>query len=402
MQPSNLKPEDFAKYPPEARRLVIAHLETIRQLPISFLPNLLREAIDYDFKFPAERSEIERQLKVISTLPSAEREDWFRGFAQLALTPALESMDWVNHPARFAEQESAHLWTTHQQDAFSETATGYGARMQAASPIVEPPVKRLGIAIIGQGVTSYDAPLFGNLRAHGTYFSKLKSDHGLRFLLAAVVERARAHPVPYGHWYVDGGEAAESSPLITCVSYKNLEHPRAALLRNMQGEIQRPGMGPEQLRTDLAAMNPTDLGMDKAGDPVLDRFQLKVLTEGSGTQIFSTTFAQWSAREALRRAQPLTLLVRFAPRQRMRPMNELLSDSRTTPELDFVGSLVDADMGAYYHWINQQRLPGASQSVFIAWFEDHEQAVVVSPSLPHGVESVSEIGMEKLLELALS
>jgi hypothetical protein len=402
MQPSNLKPEDFAKYPPQARRLIIAHLEAIRQLPLSFLPNLLREAIDYDFKFPAERSEIERQLEAISSLPGAAREDWFRGFAQINLTPGLEKMDWVNQPARFAEQESSHLWTTHQQDAFTNAALDYGERLSARAPLSEPAVKRLGIAIIGQGVISYDAPLFRNLRAHGTYFSKLKPERGLQLLLAAVGERAKAHAAPYGHWYVDGGEAAEASPLVTCVSYKNLERARAALLKTMQAEIQRPGMGPEQLRTDLAAMNPSDLGMDNAGDPVLDRFQLKVLTEGSGTQIFSTTFAQWSAREALRRAQPLTLLVRFTPRQRLRPMNELLSDSHAVPELDFIGSLVDADMGAYYHWINQQRLPGASQSVFLAWFEDHQQAVVVSPALPRGVESASEIGLDRLLELALS
>src|SRR5206468_695715 len=79
---------------------------------------------------------------------------------------------------------------------------------------------------------------------------------------------------------------------------------------------------------------------------VLDRFQVKLLTEGSGTQIFSTTFAQWTAREALRRAQPLTLLVRFAPRQRQKPMNEMLSASREVADLDPLGSLIDADMGA--------------------------------------------------------
>jgi hypothetical protein len=402
MQPSDLKPELFANYPPEARTLVCAHLEVIRQLPLSFLPNLLREAIDYDFKFPAERSAIEKELATISSLSSAEREDWFRGFAHITLSPSLERVDWVNQPARFGEQESAHLWSTHQQDTFRETATAYGARLSAAVPPAEPPVKRLGIAIIGQGVGSYDEPLFRNLRAHGTCFSKLKAEHGLQLLLAAVGERAQAHTAPYGHWYVDGGEAAEHSPLFTCLSYKALDGARAALLRNMQGEIRRPGMGPEELRTHLAEIKPSDLGMDKTGDPVLDRFQLKILTEGSGTQIFSTTFVQWSAREALRRAQPLTLLVRFAPRQSIRPMNDLLSDSQATPELDFAGSLVDADMGAYYHWINQQRLPGASQSVFLAWFEDHQQAIVVSPSLPRGVESESSIDLGKLLELALS
>jgi hypothetical protein len=402
MQPSHLKPEDFAKYPPQARELMVAHLDAIRQLPLSFLPNLLREAIDYDFKFPAERFAIDRELAVISSLPPAERDDWFHDFAKITLSSALESVDWLNQPARFAEQESAYLWTTHQQDAFTKAALAYGERLLAGAPLSEPPVPRLGIAVIGQGVTAYDAHLFRDLRAHGTYFNNLNPENGLQLLIAAVGARAKAHPMPYGHWYVDGGEATEYSPLLTCLPYAALDGVRAALLKNMQAEIRRPGMGPEELRTHLAAMKPSDLGMDKAGDPVLDRFQLKVLTEGSGTQIFSTTFAQWAAREALRRAQPLTLLVRFAPRQRQRPMNEMLSNSNAKPELDFIGSLVDADMGAYYHWINQQRLPGASKSIFLAWFENHQQAVVVSPALPHGVESTSAVNLGKLLDLALS
>ena len=402
MQPSQLKPESFSKYPPEARKLMVAHLGAIRQLPLSFLPNLLHEAIDYDYKFPAEKSAIDRELKVISSLTPAERDDWFRDFAQIPLSSSLEHVDWVNQPARFGEQESAYLWSTHRQDAFTKAAIAYGARLQAAVPPGKPPVTRLGIAIVGQGVTAYDAPLFRDLRKHGTWFGNLNPENGFQLLLAAVEARAKAHPLPYGHWYVDGGSAAEHSPRLTCVSYKALDRARAALLKNMQEEIRRPGMGPEELRTHLAELKPADLGMGEAGDPVLDRFQVKVLTEGSGTQIFSTTFAQWSAREALRRAQPLTLLVRFAPRQRQRPMSELLSDFKLNPELDPVGSLVDADMAAYYHWINQQRLSGASQSVFLAWFEDHRQAVVVSPGMPRGVESSSAINLGELLNLALS
>lgn len=401
MQPSNLKAEDFSKYPPQARKLAIAHLDVMRQLPLSFLPNLLREVIDYDYKFPAEREAIERELGVIGSLSQSQRDDWFHAFGQITLSAALEGVDWVNEPSRFGEQESAYLWSTHQQDAFTKAALDYGARVAAAAPAGLPAVPRLGIAIVGQGVSSYDGPLFRNLREHGTYFSKLVPENGLRLLLDAAGERAKAHPVPYGHWYVDGGEAAAHSPLLTCVSYEALGSARSALLKNMQAETRRPGMGPEGLRTHLAELEPSDLGMDKAGDPVLARFQLKVLTEGSGTQIFSTTFAQWATREALWRAQPLTLLVRFAPRQRQRPMSELLSDSSARPELDFMGSLIDADMGAYYHWINQQRLTGVSQSVFLAWFEGHQQAIVVSPSLPRGVESTSAVGLGKLLKIAL-
>jgi len=141
--------------------------------------------------------------------------------------------------------------------------------------------------------------------------------------------------------------------------------------------------------------------MDKAGDAVLNRFQVRLLTEGSGTQIFSTTFAQWTAREALRRAQPLTLLVRFGPRQRQRSMNELLSNSNTNLDFDLSGSLLDAEMGAYYNWINQQRLPGSEQSSFIVWFEGHGKALAIGPSLAKGTASNSVADLNEVLSWAI-
>jgi hypothetical protein len=161
-------------------------------------------------------------------------------------------------------------------------------------------------------------------------------------------------------------------------------------------------MGPEELRTHLARMTPSDLSVSNTGTAVLERFKLKIFTEGSGTQIFSTTFAQWATREALRRAEPLTLLVRFAPRQRQRPMNELLSSAGGDPELDPVGSLVDADMASYYHWINQQRLQGYNRSSFLVWFEGHSQALVIAPTLPRGTQSRSTLDLAQLVALAVS
>ncbi len=68
-------------------------------------------------------------------------------------------------------------------------------------------------------------------------------DNGLQLLLNGVAARAKAYPVAYGHWYIDGGQQADHSPSLTCVSYQALEPVRAALLRKMQTEIQRPGMG---------------------------------------------------------------------------------------------------------------------------------------------------------------
>ena len=402
MLPRDLQIEQFGGYPSEARGVVAGHLAALKRLPLSFLPSLLREVIDYDYKFPAERSAIDRELANLSKLSVSQVNEWFADFTRLTLSPSLEQFDWINQPAQFVEQQSAYLWSTHQLDAFRKAATNYGARMEAATALEPLPIPRLGIAVIGQGASSPEGPLFRNLRKHGTYFGQLKPDQGLEQLLAGVEARVKAHPIPYAHWYVDGGQGANHSSMLTFVSYRGLDQARATLLKRMQAEIQRPGMGPEELRTHMAQLTPADIGLGKASDSVLDRFQLKLLTEGSGTQIFSTTFAQWTAREVLRRAQALTLMVRFAPRQRQRPMNELLSNTHGETEFDAQGSLVDADMGAYYHWINQQRLPGAEKSSFIAWFEGHGQAIAIAPSMPRGTESSSAIDLAKLLSLVVS
>jgi hypothetical protein len=402
MLPRDLKPEQFAGFPPQARKLIINYLGTLQQLPLSFVPGLLRELIDYDFRFPAERKAHERELANLSSLSQNQLKDWFQEFAQIRLSPQLEKSDWTGAPAQFVEQLSAHLWSTHQIDAFRKASNDYASRLRLAVPQELPPVPRLGITIVGKGVASYNDSLFRKLRPHGAYFTQVKPENGLRMLLDAVAARAKAHPAPYSHWYIDGGEEAEYDPQLACVSYKGLEPVRNALLRKIRAEVERPGMGPEALRTILARTSPADLGMERGGsanpnDEVLDRFRVSLLTEGSGTQIFSTTFAQWAAREALRRAQPLTLLVRFAPRRRQQSMNELLSPSSDPDEVDSIGSLIDSDMGAYYNWLNQQRLPGAEQSSFLVWFEGHGQALAIGTSMPRGTVSTSAADLAQLL-----
>lgn len=402
MLPRDLKPEQFADYAPEGRKFVTSYLGVLRQLPLSFVPGLLRELINYDFKFPAERKAHEGELACLSSLSPVQIKEWFQELSEIQLSPQLEAFDWPGNPVQFVEQLSAHLWATHQLDAFRRASNDYADRLRLAVPPAAPVIPRMGITVVGQGVESYSEPLFSKLRAHGAYFSRLNPEEGLRRILNAVEARAQAHPEPYQHWYIDGGDELAHSPIITCVSYKALEPARAALLSRMELELKRPGMGPEALRTVLAQLTPSDLGMgaankEKQQNEVLDRFQLSLLTEGSGTQIYSTSFAQWAAREALRRAQPLTLLVRFAPRQRQKPMNELLSAATARTEFDFVGSLIDADFGAYYNWLNQQRLPGAEASSFVVWFEGHGQALAIGPSMPRGTESTSIADLGQLL-----
>ncbi len=399
MLPPELKPEQFQAYPPGARQLAIGHLALLRQLPAILAPLLLREIIDYDWKFPAERGDLKRQLAYLESLSSVQRKEVTEGFARVRLSAELERFDWVNAPVQFSERLTAYLWATHQIDNFRAAALDYGRRMDAASTPDLPPLPRLGIVVIGQGTATRRFPLFRRLREHGVYFSAIKPENGLRILLDAATARARAHTVPFGHWYIDGGAKAPlSCPELTTVSYQSLDPQRAALLKIMEKVIRSGNAGPEALRTLMAKLRPEEIGLSEAADEtVLNHFQVSVLTEGSGTQIFSTTFVQWTAREVLRRAQPVTLLARYAPRQRARSMDEMIAAPQQRPTLDPEGSLIDADMGAYLTWLNLQRLSGAEQSSFLVWWEDQREALAIGPALPRNTESSSALDMRQLL-----
>jgi hypothetical protein len=397
MLPSQLTGDSFRGYPPEARQLATKQIELLQRLPLAFLPLLLRELIFYDWKFPAERTDLARQFTYLGTLAAGPFGAAMSAFAQLKLARELEQTDWVNSPAIFSEQLSAHLWATHQIDTFRKAAVDYVQKVSASAPDPGLPIHRLGIAIVGQGVTKNDYPLFRKLRPQGVYFTQVKHMGGLQVLLAAAAARAEAHPAPYAHWYIDGATALPVVERVTRVSYSALAGPRAALQNRMQKTYEAAVFDPEAFRTMLAQIKPEEAGLHSGGDEVLNRFQLSLLTEGSGTQVFATTFVQWAAREALRRAQPLTIVARFAPRQRENQMNELLAEHQRKPELDAGGSLIDADMGAYYTWLNQQRLAGEEKSAFVAWFEDHEEAVVIAPGFERGKRSDAAVELSDLI-----
>jgi hypothetical protein len=138
MLPSELKSDDFRAYPPEARKLALDSLSALRRLPLSFLPNLLRELIEYDDKFPAERVLLEKELAHLARLSDSQVAELVGDFSKITLSPKLERTDWMNSPAQFVEQLSADLWITHQLDDFRAAATKYAEHLSTAAA-AEPP-----------------------------------------------------------------------------------------------------------------------------------------------------------------------------------------------------------------------------------------------------------------------
>jgi hypothetical protein len=397
MLPAQLTADHFNGYPPRARQIAAEHLALLRSLPLPFLALLLEQLIGYDWRFPAERRELDAQFSYLGRLSSAQLGPAMAPFANLRLTANLENLPWAASPQPFVESLTAHLWATHQIDSFRTAATEYMERARAAEAKDEIPAGRLSIVVIGREAKASGYPLFRRLRPHGTYFGRLDAANGWAAIYNAVAARAAKHPLPYGHWYIDGG-AAESrvpSPVVT-VSWNALAPLRNTLLERIR-QAKLKGDGSEAVRSMLARLDADEVEHAPGGDAVLRRFEVSLLTEGSGTQLYSTTFVQWACREALRRAQPATLLARYAPRERELSLGEVLSNPHQERGTDPEGSLIDADMGAYYTWLSQQRLSRPEDARFLVWFEGQSQALAIAPKLQAGTECTDRIGLSEVL-----
>jgi hypothetical protein len=398
MQARELNPEMFRTYPPLGRKLACDNLALLRDLPVVLAAVLLLEVIQLDASFPRERAAIEAQFTYLASLPAAQLHQLTRGFANLSLSRELLDEDWVRDPQKFEEDLSAYLWASHQIDAFHTLATQFVDTVHQATPAAAPATSRWAFVVLGPELRKDGYPLFRKLTPHGVFFPRVSAGEGANAVLRRLAQRAAQTPVPYGHWYIDGGDPLPvESGAVSAFSWAQSSSVREALLKKVESVIESGSSGPEMLRSIMAEWEPRQ-GTPDTRDQLVDQLVLSIYDQGSGTQIFSTTFVQWSAREILRRAEPVSLVARFGPRQRRRSMNEMFAHA--AKETDDAGSLVDADFGAYYTWINLNRLSGSESAAFIAWSEGHQQALAIGPGLPRGTQAPDPITIEQLLDIA--
>ena len=254
----------FRRISAASARTRTRQIALLRRLPLAFVPLLLRELIVYDWKFPAERVDLDRQFMYLGGLTPGPFRAAMSAFAELKVTRELEKIDWVNSPAIFSEQFSAHLWATHQIDTFRAAAVDYVRKSRRRRPSRSADASagyrgdRAGggeEAIIASSASS--VPRASITRRSNTPAAR-------RCLLDAVRARAEAHPVPYGHWYIDGGASLAAPKGVTRISYDGLSTARAVLQNRMQKTYEAPVFDPEAFRTMMAQIKPEEAGLNSA------------------------------------------------------------------------------------------------------------------------------------------
>ncbi len=395
MKPGDLQETSFAAYPQSSRALAGEYLAALRAMPLSLLPSYLVQVQQYPTLFPVEAERLRLQLNALQARPELTQT-----FAGIELPPELERMDWVQQPALFVGALAGALWQTRQIDAYHQAAEVLFAALPQARRAAGGAAPML-IAVMGRSAAPGRYPLFTRLRKQGLYVRKLDETGAAATLTALLTKRAQGDASAYTHWYVDGGEPWPFTPkaAIEQVSFLVLAPVTDAVLREMDRAV-REGSGPEVLADRLAAIRPEALGLEQVtADARMQHFLVSLLTQGSGTQLYSTSFVQAAAVELVRRAQPQTLLLRFAPRCKPASMNDMLEQRAQGVELDADGALVDADMAVYYAWLAMQRQPDGAHATLLVYVEGHGEAFVAGPGVTRGAQSTTPLRVEQLLAM---
>ena len=385
MTPAELSGESFARYPSAGRAFATQHLALLRKLPAAVCPSFLREMQRLDTSFPAEVESLRVRCDFLQGLDGSAFMARTEALRKIHLSRELEVSDWVNNPARFLRDLTSYLWSSGQLDAFHAGSTA----LLDAIPSPQNDAPRLTMVMAGAGVERPHGDLFRKLRKRGLLLTGLDASTMQRQIAEAFVAHSSKENERYESWYVDGGVPLQLSlPKKTIVlSYAQMEPLRRAALAQMETFLASRGGGAEEMRDRLSGVSPEQVKASRVtADPILQRFYTELFTEGSGPQIFSTTFVQWTGRELARRAQPRTTLLRYVPRQRYRGFNEMIEGQREN-EVDAEGSLRDAEMGAYYNLLDMDRISERGRHVFVLWLEGTSNAIIVAPHAPAGTRS---------------
>jgi len=380
MKPDQLQPENFRDYSPVARAFTVQNLALLRRLPLSICPSFLVQISDLDTCFPRERILLQNQCAALEAMQPGELDSLLAPIRAITLPPDISAMNWVKAPELFVERLSEVLWSSGQINAFHQASR----TLFAAIPDPADGKERLLLIALGRGADLSRRSLLKKLARRGLRLEALQTNTAAQQMIGVLRQRSERTKEDYGHWYIDGGEkwmapAQQGKSSLIETSYTELAPLRDHLLQRMQDILQQKKSGAELMRSALASTGPSALDSDKlSSDPVLQRFYTELFTKGSGTQVFSTSFVQWSGRELTRRAKPSTLLLRYAPRQRYRSLNEMI-EKPLADALDPESSLIDGEMGAFYNWIEMNWISAPGKLTTLVWAEGSQRAVLIGP-----------------------
>jgi hypothetical protein len=364
--------------------------ELARRLPATFSAAVHDQLRQWDFLFPAEQRQLRAQLDWLSGLEQAELDRLFAPLVELEGRMALGLGDrtaglGVREVGILARSPLYTQWRVAVEKVFS--------RIDAAAPSV--PLQnspRLLVAILPPAASLKDQPVWPGLAKLGAWFS-LDRPFGqiLPALVSGIAGRACAPSFEEIErtWVLECGALFSGLANSTVLSWDALDALRREFLRRLNA-ISRDLRSVDQTSDDLKR---ADIGRlvrpDLAANPRVREFVRALLLSGNGSLVFSNSFIEWGASEALRRVQPQALIASFGMRQKLKPFSSLVlfeDQTRSNPvpdQDDPAGSLADAVLLAEYVYLAAQRVACyPDHTVTLLSAVDWSRVLILGPHAP--------------------
>ncbi len=397
--------------------------DTLKRLPLTFLPFVNEQLRKWSFLFPNERQSVERLLLFVDGLTPAESSALFHDVVELEGKMGVRHWQFstneqtILNSSQLARSPYFQEWRRAVQAVFDAAdahavSTDSGVAKARNRLVLLNLPRRLPVKTSiwkrWQGIGKTVQLDLNDLAPNQTSLEALLTgpSGGLR---AATAGRNPAHPseatdTSADAWIIDAGKSLVNGVLSSrtqpkddadfiLLSYERLDPFRSNFSREMntmRKDISDADAVYDRLRkVDVTAWCPPEVRASVA----VQEYVRALYLSGNGAVIFGNSFVQWGASEAFRRARPFFLAAQFGVRSKPKAFTGVAvfddpDKVNPTPSVDDLpGSAEDAEILALYVWLAAMRYPEyASHTACVCIAENLAQAYVVAgtdfPSLP--------------------
>jgi hypothetical protein len=404
----------------EAATLAQKHREVLARLPATVHAFILVELQKWPLLFAPEQRYQRALLEHFTRLSAPDLDRSAAGISRIEAEAGANRVSDGN-PARFQDEAQGLLRKRGLVVAWRQEVDGFFKNVDAALETQLYPAdapRRLVVQLYGSGITVQREKLWGRFKGAGMRvpLNLEGADGAERFLetLFGPRERGGAAPqlltnaigsAPLDAWLIEAHEAlhalcdantgATSAAPLTGLSYDRLRTYRDDLTRALNSKIQSGVESPQAFAAFARGLQiaPSAGALLYSAD-VLVAFVRDVLLAGNGTLITNNTFVEWSAVQALRRAQPRILVTRFGVRDKLKPFSSLIlfsqpraADHNPIVE-DPVGSFIDVEQLSYYVWLNAEKNPAyRKRTLYLFLAEGVDEMLAIRSDVPAATRS---------------
>lgn len=403
--------------------------KTISRMPLTLRPVLNQELGEWDYLFPFERAKLAGFFRAADSYSLTELNDALARLRHLESKMGIASTSFAEGGVTL-EFASKIARSAYYGEWRSEVQSIYGAieaRAADQSPL-QPAQRRLVLLVLPKSLPVERGTLAGCWETHGTEFevtgdstqllNKLTSgDGGLPSISEVLAHRPDGEITdvdPSDLWFIDGDTSAatslpqEPSPSYMRLSFAALNFFREEFLdrlNSVQRDLAVADQVVEKLRqTDWTRWCPAELN----GDPRLRQFVIDLFLSGNGALVFPAAFAEWGASEAIRRARPRVVVVRFGVRNKPKPFTSIAvfenqNKVSTLPDVaDPENSATDAAILADYVWRAAMRYPEYDQSLCLCIADSLSSAWFLPPGHDRRKRDNGRISVEELFRFVIA